>query len=149
MCCLLWRIYEMHPSLSLKSGCDIDQFKFRESKTFSSLCSLQNLFSSKGLVKISTSWWSVLVWQTSIPPFCWWSLRKWCQMSMCLVRLCSMRLSAKQIALSLSHRRLSLSLRTNGHIANIFGRKWAKREFWLISKANLEHLEGWIDHLQK
>jgi hypothetical protein len=22
MCCLLWRIYEMHPSLSLKSGCD-------------------------------------------------------------------------------------------------------------------------------
>jgi hypothetical protein len=23
MCCLLWRIYEMHPALSLKSGCDI------------------------------------------------------------------------------------------------------------------------------
>jgi hypothetical protein len=22
MCCLLWRIYEMHPALSLKSGCD-------------------------------------------------------------------------------------------------------------------------------
>ena len=22
MCCLLWRIYEMHPVLSLKSGCD-------------------------------------------------------------------------------------------------------------------------------
>jgi hypothetical protein len=24
MCCLLWRIYEMHPALSLKSGCDIN-----------------------------------------------------------------------------------------------------------------------------
>jgi hypothetical protein len=23
ICCLLWRMYEMHPSLSLKSGCDI------------------------------------------------------------------------------------------------------------------------------
>jgi hypothetical protein len=23
MCCLLWRMYEMHPALSLKSGCDI------------------------------------------------------------------------------------------------------------------------------
>jgi hypothetical protein len=22
MCCLLWRIYEMHPALCLKSGCD-------------------------------------------------------------------------------------------------------------------------------
>jgi hypothetical protein len=22
MCCLLWHIYEMHPALSLKSGCD-------------------------------------------------------------------------------------------------------------------------------
>jgi hypothetical protein len=26
MCCLLWRIYEMHPALSLKTGCD----KFKE-----------------------------------------------------------------------------------------------------------------------
>jgi hypothetical protein len=23
MCCLLWRIYETHPALSLKPGCDI------------------------------------------------------------------------------------------------------------------------------
>ena len=22
MCCLLWRMYEMHPALSLESGCD-------------------------------------------------------------------------------------------------------------------------------
>jgi hypothetical protein len=33
----------------------IDQSKLHESKTFSLLCNLQNLFSSKGLVKISTS----------------------------------------------------------------------------------------------
>jgi hypothetical protein len=25
MCCLLWRIYEMHPALSLKSGCDTEE----------------------------------------------------------------------------------------------------------------------------
>jgi hypothetical protein len=33
----------------------LDQSKLRGSKTFSSLCNLQNLFSSKGLEKISTS----------------------------------------------------------------------------------------------
>jgi hypothetical protein len=37
-----------------------DQSKFRESRTFSSLRILQKVFSSKGLVKISTSWFSVL-----------------------------------------------------------------------------------------
>jgi hypothetical protein len=36
------------------------QSKFRESKTFSSLRSLQKVFSSRGLVKISASWFSVL-----------------------------------------------------------------------------------------
>jgi hypothetical protein len=40
----------------------IDQSKLRESKTFSSLRNLQNLFSSKGSVKISASWFSVLIW---------------------------------------------------------------------------------------
>jgi hypothetical protein len=64
----------------------IDQSKLRESKTFSSLRSLQKILSSNGLVKISASWFSVLIWNTSISPFCWWSLRKWCRMSMCLVR---------------------------------------------------------------
>jgi hypothetical protein len=38
----------------------INQSKFRESRTFSSLRSLQKVFSSKGLVKISASWFSVL-----------------------------------------------------------------------------------------
>jgi hypothetical protein len=40
----------------------IDQSKLRESKTFSSLHNLQNLFSSKGLAKISASSFSVLMW---------------------------------------------------------------------------------------
>jgi hypothetical protein len=40
----------------------VDQSKLRESKTFSSLRNLQNPFSSKGLVKISASWFSVLMW---------------------------------------------------------------------------------------
>jgi hypothetical protein len=39
----------------------IDQSKLCESKTFSSLRNLQNLFSSKGLVKISDRWFSVLI----------------------------------------------------------------------------------------
>jgi hypothetical protein len=39
----------------------IDQPKFRESKTFNSLCNPKNLFLSKGLVKISASWFSVLI----------------------------------------------------------------------------------------
>jgi hypothetical protein len=39
----------------------IDQSKLRESKTFSSLRNLQKVFSSNGLVKISASWFSVLI----------------------------------------------------------------------------------------
>jgi hypothetical protein len=89
-------------SKNIKNIYAIDQSKFRESKTFSSLRSLQNIFSSKGLVKISASWWSVLIWQTLMSPFCWWSLKKWCQMSRCVVRLCSTGLSVKRIALSLA-----------------------------------------------
>ena len=48
----------------------IDQSKLCESKTFSSLRNLQKVFSSNGLVKISASWFSVLIWYTSISPFC-------------------------------------------------------------------------------
>jgi hypothetical protein len=47
----------------------IDQSKLRESKTFSSLHNLQKVFSSNVLVKISASWFSVLIWYTLISPF--------------------------------------------------------------------------------
>jgi hypothetical protein len=39
----------------------IDQSKLRESKTFTSLRNLQKVFSSNGLVKISASWFLVLI----------------------------------------------------------------------------------------
>jgi hypothetical protein len=39
----------------------LDQSKLRKSKTFSSLRNLQNIFSSKGLVKILASWFLVLM----------------------------------------------------------------------------------------
>jgi hypothetical protein len=39
----------------------IYQSKLRESKTFRSLHNLQKVFSSNGLVKISASWFSVLI----------------------------------------------------------------------------------------
>jgi hypothetical protein len=112
MTCTTWApqttIIDLNTQSNMIKGIEhmyaIDQSKLRESKTFSSLRNLQNIFSSKGLVKISASWFSVLMWYTSISPFCWWSLMKWCRMSMCLVRLCSTGLSVKRIALSLSHR---------------------------------------------
>jgi hypothetical protein len=44
----------------IKHMCAINQSKFRESKTFSSLRNLQKVCSSKGLVKISASWFSEL-----------------------------------------------------------------------------------------
>jgi hypothetical protein len=53
----------------IKHMYDIDQSKLHKSKTFSSLRNLQKVFSSNGLVKISDSWFSVLMWYTSISPF--------------------------------------------------------------------------------
>ena len=47
----------------------IDQSKLRESKTFSSLRNLQKVFSSNGLVKISASWFSMLMCKHQYLPF--------------------------------------------------------------------------------
>ena len=74
-----------------------------KSRMFNSFLSLQNLFSSSGLVKISASWSSVPTLSMHISPFCWWSLMKWCLMSMCLVLECWTGLLVILIALSLSH----------------------------------------------
>jgi hypothetical protein len=79
--------------------CAIFQSRFWESKTFSSFLSSQNLFLSKGLVKISANRLWVLTWSITISPLCEWSIRKWYRMSMCLVRLCSMEFSAMRITL--------------------------------------------------
>jgi hypothetical protein len=58
-------IIDLNAQSNMIKGIDymyaIDQSKLREYKTFSSLRNLQNLFSSKGLVKISASWISVIM----------------------------------------------------------------------------------------
>ena len=79
------------------------QVKLRESKIFNSLLRKQNIVSSRGFVKISTSWFSVFTCDNSISPFASWSLRKWCLISICLVLECCTGLLASLIALSLSH----------------------------------------------
>ena len=49
---------------------------FEKSSMFTSFLSLQNLFSSSGLVNISASWSSVPTLLMQMSPFCWWSLIK-------------------------------------------------------------------------
>ena len=75
----------------------------QESSIFSSLRKAQNLDSSRGFVKISASCFSVLTWRISISPLVSWSLKKWCQMSMCLVLEWLTGLFASLMALSWSH----------------------------------------------
>jgi hypothetical protein len=111
---LAWNTLENHISHSTWKRCDPrykwamcarNQSKLLESRMFSSCLSLVKVFSSSGLVKISANWSLVLTYAISISPLCWWSLKKWYRMAMCLVQLCSTGLSAMRIALSLSHRR--------------------------------------------
>ena len=75
---------------------------FEDSKIFSSHRNLQNLFSSKGLVKISASWSSIFTWSMRIFPLRKWSRRKWWRIWMCMVFECCTGLYAILIALSLS-----------------------------------------------
>ena len=55
----------------------VHQHIFEKSNMFNSFLSLQNLFSSNGLVNISASWSSVPTLSMQMSPFCWWSLMKW------------------------------------------------------------------------
>jgi hypothetical protein len=86
--------------------------KLLESSTFSSLLNLQKVASSKGLVKISANWFSLLTPSSDISFLATWSLRKWWRISMCLVRECYTRLLAILMALSLSHKSVTLSRTT-------------------------------------
>jgi hypothetical protein len=81
-----------------------DQTTQWESRIFSSFLKLQNLDSSRGLVKISTSCLSVLTWLRTISPLASWSLKKWWRMSICFVREWLTGLFASFMALSLSHK---------------------------------------------
>ena len=81
----------------------VHQHIFEKSNMFNSFLSLQNLFSSNGLVNISASWSSVPTLSMQISPFYWWSLMKWWRTSMCFVLACWIGLLLNLIALSLSH----------------------------------------------
>ena len=85
------------------SGGGVHQHIFEKSNMFNSFLSLQNLFSSSGLVNISVSWSSVPTLSMQMSYFCWWSLMKWWRTSMCFVLTCWTRLLVNLIALSLSH----------------------------------------------
>ena len=76
----------------------------QESSIFSSLRKAQNLDSTRGLLKISASCFSVLTWRFSISPLILWSLKKWCWMSICLFLQWLTGLFASFMALSLSHK---------------------------------------------
>jgi hypothetical protein len=82
----------------------VHQHIFEKSNMFNSLLSLQNLFSSNGLVNISVSWSSVPTLSMQMFSFCWWSLMKWWRTSMCFVLACWTELLVSLIELSLSHR---------------------------------------------
>ena len=87
--------------MSYKWG--VHQHIFEKSNMFNSFLSLQNLFSSNGLVNISASWSSVPTLSMQISPFYWWSLMKWLRTSMCFVLASWIRLFVNLTALSLSH----------------------------------------------
>ena len=81
----------------------VHQHIFEKSNMFNSFLSLQNLFSSNGLVNISASWSSVPTLSMQMSPFCWWSLMKWWRTLMCFVLACWTGLLVNLIVLSLSH----------------------------------------------
>ena len=81
----------------------VHQHIFEKSSMFNSFLSLQNLFSSSGLVKISVSWSSVPIFSIDMSSFCWWSLMKWWWTSICFVLWCWTGLLVSFMALSLSH----------------------------------------------
>ena len=87
--------------MSYKWG--VHQHIFEKSNMFNSFLSLQNLFSSNGLVNMSASWSSVPTLSMQMSPFCWWSLMKWWRTSMCFVLVCWTGLLVSLIALSLSY----------------------------------------------
>ena len=64
----------------------------------STICS-----SLRGFVKISSNWSFMLTDSSVMSPFCAWSLRKWCLISICLVLECCTGFFEMFITLVLSH----------------------------------------------
>jgi hypothetical protein len=63
----------------------VHQHIFEKSNMFNSFLSLQNLFSSNGLVNISVSWSFVPTLSMQMSLLCLWSLMKWWRTLMCFV----------------------------------------------------------------
>ena len=84
-------------------NCGVHQHILEKSSMFNSFLSLQNLFSSSGLVNMSVSWSSVPTLSMQMFPFYWWSLMKWWRTSICFVLECWTGLLVSFTALSLSH----------------------------------------------
>ena len=100
-----WHVNQLYLALLEGVACHImrvHQHIFEKSSIFNSFLSLQNLFSSSGLVKMLASWSSVPTLSMQMSPFYWWSLMKWWRTSMCFVLECWTGLLVSFTALSLS-----------------------------------------------
>jgi hypothetical protein len=98
-----WHVNQLYLAQLEGEACHImgvHQHIFERSSTF---LSLQNLFSSSGLVKISVSWSSVPTFYIEMSPFYWWSLVKWWRTFMCFVLACWTGLLVSFMPLLLSH----------------------------------------------
>ena len=101
-----WHVNQLYLALLEGEACHImgvHQHILEKSSMFNSFLSLQNLFSSSGLVNMSASWSSVPTLSMQISLFCWWSLMKWWRTSICFVLECWTGLLVSFMALSLSH----------------------------------------------
>ena len=101
-----WHVNQLYLAWLEREACHIvgvHQHILEKSSMFNSFLSLQNLFSSSGLVNMSASWSSVSTLSMQMSPFCWWSLMKWWRTSICFVLECWTGLLVSFTALSLSH----------------------------------------------
>ena len=101
-----WHINQLYLAWLEGEACHIvgvHQHILEKSSMFNSFLSLQNLFSSSGLVNMSASWSSVPTLSMQMFPFYWWSLMKWWRTSICFVLECWTGLLVSFTALSLSH----------------------------------------------
>jgi hypothetical protein len=86
-----WHVNQFYLALLEGEACHIvgvHQHIFEKSSMFNPFLSLQNLFSSSGLVNILASWSLVPTLSIQMSPFYWWSLMKWWWTSICFVLAC-------------------------------------------------------------
>jgi len=83
---------------------------------------------ASGFVKMSASWFSVLTCSNTTSPFSTWSRRKWCRISICLVRECNTGFLVRLMALVLSQKMgIRSSLRLKSNSCCLIHRIWAQQ----------------------